>query len=193
MAQWLRVRLVGTGLVTVQAISREANSGSSPALPARRKSAPACWPAADRRRATACGPRLAGLLVDIVMGVGRERRALPGLEIHHIVADRAAAQRQTGRVRFAQQRQVSAPSSPRSSARRSRPRRPRGDRRNVAVSRWRAGRANRRTGRRQLSAVQVAGITRSSQSPATSPITKEPGQSKWLMPLNKLKCADFPR
>ena len=42
------------------------------------------------------------------MGVGRQRRALPGLEIHHIVADRAAAQRQAGLSRFAQQRQIDA-------------------------------------------------------------------------------------
>ena len=31
----------------------------------------------SKARATACGPRLAGLLVDITMGLGRERRAPP--------------------------------------------------------------------------------------------------------------------
>ena len=33
------------------------------------------------------GARLQRLLVDAVMRVGRERAALPGLEIHHVVAD----------------------------------------------------------------------------------------------------------
>ncbi len=42
------------------------------------------------------------------MGIGRQRRALPGLEIHHIVADRAAAKRQPGLARLAQQREIDA-------------------------------------------------------------------------------------
>ena len=47
------------------------------------------------------GPRLAGLLIDIVIGIGGQRRALAGLEIHHIVTDRPAAQRQPGLAGFA--------------------------------------------------------------------------------------------
>jgi len=54
------------------------------------------------------GPRFAGLLIDIVMGVGRQRRALPGLEIHQMIADRAAAERQPGLTRLAQQREIDA-------------------------------------------------------------------------------------
>ena len=41
------------------------------------------------------GARFAGLLVDAVMGVGRKRRALPGLEIHHIAADATAPKRES--------------------------------------------------------------------------------------------------
>src|SRR6202008_618498 len=37
----------------------------------------------------------AGLLVDAVMGVGRKRRALPGLEIHYVTADGTPAQRES--------------------------------------------------------------------------------------------------
>src|SRR6185437_13489680 len=54
------------------------------------------------------GTRLKGLLVDAVMGIGRQRRALPGLEIHHVVADGAARQRTPGVMRFAEQRKVDA-------------------------------------------------------------------------------------
>ena len=43
------------------------------------------------------GARLHRLLVDTVMRIGGQRRALAGLEIHDVVADRAAFQRQ-GRV-----------------------------------------------------------------------------------------------
>ena len=38
------------------------------------------------------GAGLQSLLVDIVVGIGRQRRALPGFEIHDIVADGAALQ-----------------------------------------------------------------------------------------------------
>ena len=54
------------------------------------------------------GARFAGLLVDIVMGIGRQRRALPGLEVHHIFADRAAAAATRRLSRLAQQRQIDA-------------------------------------------------------------------------------------
>src|SRR4029077_14621648 len=68
--------------------------------------------AVDQQRIERAGhrvsPRFASLLIDIVMGVGRQRRALPGFEIHHIVADRTAAQRQPRFPRFAQQRQIDA-------------------------------------------------------------------------------------
>ena len=40
------------------------------------------------------GARLERLLVDAVMRVGRQRRALAGLEVHDVVADGAALQRQ---------------------------------------------------------------------------------------------------
>ena len=39
------------------------------------------------------------------MGIGRQRAALAGLEIHHVVADRAALQRQRRLARLAQQRE----------------------------------------------------------------------------------------
>ena len=42
------------------------------------------------------------------MRVGRERAALPGLEIHHVVADRAAAKRQRRVARLLEQREVDA-------------------------------------------------------------------------------------
>ena len=51
------------------------------------------------------GARLDGLLVDAVMRIGRQRAALAGLEIHHVVAERAALQRQRRLARLAQQRQ----------------------------------------------------------------------------------------
>ena len=44
----------------------------------------------------------------MLMGVGRQRRALAGLEIHHIVANRAAAKRQPGLARLAQQHEIDA-------------------------------------------------------------------------------------
>ena len=37
------------------------------------------------------GARLAGLLVDAVVGVGRQRAALAGLEVHDVVAERRRA------------------------------------------------------------------------------------------------------
>ena len=43
------------------------------------------------------------LLIDAVMGVGRQARALPRLEIHDVVAHRAAAERQRGVAGFAEQ------------------------------------------------------------------------------------------
>src|ERR1700722_1395771 len=46
------------------------------------------------------GARLQRLLVDAVVRIGGERAALPGLEIHHIVSNRAAAKRQRGRARL---------------------------------------------------------------------------------------------
>ena len=42
----------------------------------------------------AVGARLAGLLVDAVVGVGGQRAALAGLEVHDVVAEGAALQRQ---------------------------------------------------------------------------------------------------
>ena len=54
------------------------------------------------------GARLERLLVDAVVRVGRERAALAGLEIHDVVADGAALQRQRGRARFLEQREVDA-------------------------------------------------------------------------------------
>src|ERR1700755_3407952 len=52
------------------------------------------------------GAGLAGLLVDAVMGTGRERRALPGLEIHDIVTDAAALLRAAGVTRFPQNAKI---------------------------------------------------------------------------------------
>ena len=51
------------------------------------------------------GARLDRLLIDAVMRIGRQRTALAGLEIHHVVADRAALQRQRRVARLAQQRE----------------------------------------------------------------------------------------
>src|SRR5882762_10653716 len=54
------------------------------------------------------GARLAGLLVDAVMGVGRKRRALPGFEIHDVVADRTAPQRQSRLMGLPQKSEIDA-------------------------------------------------------------------------------------
>ncbi len=54
------------------------------------------------------GARLERLLVDAVMGIGGQRAALTGLEIHHVVADGAALERQRGRARLSQQREIDA-------------------------------------------------------------------------------------
>ena len=47
--------------------------------------------------------RLARLLVDAVVGVGRERRALARLEVHDIVADCAAPERECRIARLGEQ------------------------------------------------------------------------------------------
>jgi hypothetical protein len=52
------------------------------------------------------GARLQRLLVDAVVGVGRQRAALAGLEVHDVVAHRAALQRQARGMGLAQQRQA---------------------------------------------------------------------------------------
>jgi hypothetical protein len=54
------------------------------------------------------GARLAGLLVEAMDGVARECAALAGFEIHQVLAQRAAFQREGRVARFAQQRQVDA-------------------------------------------------------------------------------------
>src|SRR5262249_39018842 len=54
------------------------------------------------------GARLERLLVDAVMRAGGKRAALPGLEIHHVVADGAALERERGRARLGEQREVDA-------------------------------------------------------------------------------------
>jgi hypothetical protein len=51
------------------------------------------------------GAGLAGLLVHAVVGAGRQRAALPGLEVHHVVPEGAALQPPDRIVRFAEQRQ----------------------------------------------------------------------------------------
>ena len=56
--------------------------------------------ARDRVRA-----HFAGLLIDAVMGIRRQRAALPGFEIHQVIAHRAAIQRQRRFIRLLQQRQ----------------------------------------------------------------------------------------
>ena len=53
-------------------------------------------------------PRFAGLLIHAVMRVRRERAALAGFEIHHVVAHRAAPQLQRLLARFPEQRDVHA-------------------------------------------------------------------------------------
>nr|GEU28151.1 hypothetical protein [Tanacetum cinerariifolium] len=52
--------------------------------------------------------RLARLLVHAVVGIGGQGAALPRFKIHDVVADSTAPQRQRGRLRFGQQRQVDA-------------------------------------------------------------------------------------
>src|SRR3974390_3730369 len=52
--------------------------------------------------------RLQCLLIHAVVCVGRQRAALPGLEIHHVVAERTAAKRQCGVSRLCEQREVDA-------------------------------------------------------------------------------------
>ena len=54
------------------------------------------------------GARLERLLVDAVMGLRGEGAPLPGLEIHHVVADRAARERQRGGVGFGKEREIDA-------------------------------------------------------------------------------------
>jgi len=53
----------------------------------------------SKARATRVSARLAGLLIDAMMGIGRQRGALPGLEIHDVVTGRAAPERPAGLVR----------------------------------------------------------------------------------------------
>src|SRR5262249_48758806 len=52
------------------------------------------------------GVRLKRLLVDAVMSVGRERAPLAGLEIHHVVADRAAFERKRRLAAFLESGEV---------------------------------------------------------------------------------------
>src|SRR5262249_58025089 len=54
------------------------------------------------------GAGLERLLVDAVMCAGGERAALPGLEIHHVVADGAALERERGRARLRKELEVDA-------------------------------------------------------------------------------------
>ncbi len=54
----------------------------------------------------AVGARLAGLLVDAVVGVGRQGAPLAGLEVHDVVADAAALERQRRLPRLLEQRRV---------------------------------------------------------------------------------------
>src|SRR6516164_1221297 len=54
------------------------------------------------------GARLERLLVDAVVRAGGKRAALPGLEVHHVVADGAALERQRGRARLGEQREIDA-------------------------------------------------------------------------------------
>ena len=46
------------------------------------------------------GARLAGLLIDAVVCIGGQGTALPGFKIHHVLADRAARQRQCRSLGF---------------------------------------------------------------------------------------------
>ena len=52
------------------------------------------------------GPRLHGLLIDAMMRLGRERRALSGLEIHEICAFGRAVQAADRRMRFVEQGEI---------------------------------------------------------------------------------------
>ena len=54
------------------------------------------------------GAGLAGLLIDAVMGVGGERAALAGLEVHDVVANFTAAELGCSLMGFGQQREVNA-------------------------------------------------------------------------------------
>ncbi len=54
------------------------------------------------------GAGLAGLLVDAVMGVGGERAALAGFEVHDVVAEVAALQFAGGLMGFVEQREIHA-------------------------------------------------------------------------------------
>lgn len=54
------------------------------------------------------GARFAGLLIDAMMCVGRQTAALPGFEIHHVIAQGAAVKAQRRLLRFRQQRQIDA-------------------------------------------------------------------------------------
>src|SRR5262249_11511361 len=66
--------------------------------------------AVDEQRLKRAGDRiatrLAGLLIDAVMGAGRECGALAGLEIHQIVTDGAALERAAGVKRLAQEAEI---------------------------------------------------------------------------------------
>src|SRR5579872_2371803 len=59
----------------------------------------------------AVSTRLTGLLIDPAMRVGRERRALPGLEIHQVVADGAAPKRLARRLGLPQESKIDAETS----------------------------------------------------------------------------------
>src|SRR5215471_1165549 len=52
--------------------------------------------------------RLAGLLIDSMMRIGRQRGPLSGLEIHDVVADRAAPERPASLMRLAQKCEIHA-------------------------------------------------------------------------------------
>ena len=54
------------------------------------------------------GARLAGLLIHAVMRIGRKRAALPGFEVHDVLADRAALQLARRLPGFVEQRQIHA-------------------------------------------------------------------------------------
>src|SRR3954469_16231610 len=58
------------------------------------------------RTGDAVSARFEGLLIDTVMGARRQRRALPGLEIHDIVADGRPPQRQPGFAGFLEHRKI---------------------------------------------------------------------------------------
>src|SRR6516165_5752265 len=54
------------------------------------------------------GARLERLLVDAVMRAGGERAPLPGLEIHHVVADGPTLERERSRARLGEEREIDA-------------------------------------------------------------------------------------